>query len=76
MGHEKSVLKYLYTHTHTHTQVQTKVLVFSRCSQCARILHDFPDVAHFSAGDLLRAHVQSGTPEGNEVAEMIKQGML
>eukprot|EP00967_Tisochrysis_lutea_P102745 scaffold154794_cov18-Tisochrysis_lutea.AAC.1 len=27
-------------------------------TQCGRLLEDFPDVAHFSAGDLLRAHVQ------------------
>lgn len=47
------------------------------CSaQCARLIEDFPDVAHYSAGDLLRAHVQSGTSEGNEVADMIKNGAI
>lgn len=31
---------------------------------------------HLSAGDLLRAHMKSGTPDGNMVAEMIKQGQI
>ena len=30
----------------------------------------------FSAGDLLRTFVKSGTPEGNEVAEMMQQGKI
>lgn len=33
-------------------------------------------MAHFSAGDLLREHVKSGTPDGNAVNEMIKQGQI
>lgn len=33
-------------------------------------------MAHFSAGDLLRAHVNSGSAEGNMVAEMIKHGQI
>eukprot|EP00192_Tetraselmis_astigmatica_P021809 CAMPEP_0117673516 /NCGR_PEP_ID=MMETSP0804-20121206/14516_1 /TAXON_ID=1074897 /ORGANISM="Tetraselmis astigmatica, Strain CCMP880" /LENGTH=285 /DNA_ID=CAMNT_0005482263 /DNA_START=44 /DNA_END=901 /DNA_ORIENTATION=+ len=45
-------------------------------TQCAKIVSEFPDVAHFSAGDLLRAHVKSGTPEGNKVAEMMQQGQI
>lgn len=45
-------------------------------TQCAKLIEEFPDVAHFSAGDLLRAHVKSGTPDGNKVAEMMQQGQI
>ena len=45
-------------------------------TQCGKIVSEFPDVAHFSAGDLLRAHVKSGTEEGNKVAEMMQQGQI
>ncbi len=31
---------------------------------------------HLSAGDLLRAHMKSGTEDGNMVAAMIKQGQI
>ena len=31
---------------------------------------------HMSAGDLLRAHMKSGTEDGNMVADMIKQGTI
>lgn len=31
---------------------------------------------HLSAGDLLRAHMKSGSPEGNMVADMIKDGKI
>ena len=31
---------------------------------------------HLSAGDLLRAHMKSGSPEGNMVAELIAQGQI
>ncbi len=31
---------------------------------------------HLSAGDLLRAHMKSGTEDGNMVANMIKQGQI
>ena len=44
-------------------------------TQCANIVRDFAFV-HLSAGDLLRAHMKSGSPEGNMVAEMIKQGQI
>jgi UMP-CMP kinase len=33
-------------------------------------------VQHLSAGDLLRAHIKSGTADGNMVAEMIKNGQI
>lgn len=33
-------------------------------------------MVHLSAGDLLRAHMKSGTPDGNMVAEMIKEGKI
>lgn len=44
-------------------------------TQCANIVREFAFV-HLSAGDLLRAHMKSGSPEGNMVAEMIKQGQI
>ena len=31
---------------------------------------------HLSAGDLLRAHMKSGTEDGNMVASMIKNGQI
>ena len=31
---------------------------------------------HLSAGDLLRAHMRSGTEDGNMVANMIKNGQI
>ncbi len=45
------------------------------CAQCAKLVQDF-GLLHLSAGDLLRAHMKSGTPDGNMVAEMIKQGQI
>ena len=44
-------------------------------TQCAKIVEAFGYV-HFSAGDLLRAHMKSGSPDGNMVAEMIKEGKI
>lgn len=44
-------------------------------TQCANIVRDF-EFVHLSAGDLLRAHMKSGSPEGNMVADMIKQGQI
>ena len=44
-------------------------------TQCANIVNDF-GFEHLSAGDLLRAHMKSGSPDGNMVAEMIKQGQI
>lgn len=43
--------------------------------QCAKLVRDF-SMAHLSAGDLLRAHMTSGTPDGQMVADMIKQGQI
>lgn len=43
--------------------------------QCAKMVEEF-GLLHLSAGDLLRAHMKSGTPDGNMVAEMIKQGQI
>ena len=43
--------------------------------QCAKLVEEF-GLLHLSAGDLLRAHMKSGTPDGNMVAEMIKQGQI
>jgi len=45
-------------------------------TQCERLTKEFSDIAHFSAGDLLREHVKSGTPDGNMVAEMIRNGQI
>lgn len=45
-------------------------------TQCSKLIEEFDDVATFSAGDLLRDLVKSGTPEGNMVADMIKQGAI
>ena len=46
------------------------------CSlQCAKLVEEF-GLLHLSAGDLLRAHMKSGTPDGNMVADMIKQGQI
>ena len=44
-------------------------------TQCANLVRDF-GVVHLSAGDLLRAHVKSGSPDGNVVAEIIKNGQI
>lgn len=44
--------------------------------QCTRLAADFPAVVHLSAGDLLRAHVKSGTAEGDAVASMIAAGQI
>ena len=43
--------------------------------QCSKLVEEF-GLLHLSAGDLLRAHMKSGTPDGNMVAEMIKQGQI
>lgn len=34
------------------------------------------DVVHLSAGELLRQHIASGSPEGKMVQEMINQGQI
>lgn len=44
-------------------------------TQCANVVRDF-EFVHLSAGDLLRAHMKSGSKDGNMVAEMIKQGQI
>ena len=44
-------------------------------TQCSRLVADFGFV-HLSAGDLLRAHMKSGSPEGQLVADMIAQGQI
>ena len=43
--------------------------------QCSKLVQEF-GLLHLSAGDLLRAHMKSGTPDGTMVAEMIKQGQI
>lgn len=43
--------------------------------QCAKLVEEF-GLVHLSAGDLLRAHMKSGTPDGNMVADMIRQGTI
>ena len=44
-------------------------------TQCANIVRDY-NFTHLSAGDLLRAHMKSGTEDGNMVAQMIKDGKI
>ena len=44
-------------------------------TQSARLVEDF-GLVHLSAGDLLRAHMKSGSAEGKMVAEMIQQGQI
>lgn len=44
-------------------------------TQSAKLVEEF-GVVHMSAGDLLRAHMKSGSPEGQMVAEMIANGQI
>ena len=44
-------------------------------SQCSRLVAEY-DLIHLSAGDLLRAHMKSGTADGQMVADMIKNGQI
>ena len=44
-------------------------------TQCARLVESL-GFCHLSAGDLLRAHMKSGSPDGQMVADMIKQGQI
>ena len=44
-------------------------------TQSAKLVEEF-GVVHLSAGDLLRAHMKSGSKDGNMVAEMIKNGQI
>lgn len=44
-------------------------------TQSGKLVDEF-GVVHLSAGDLLRAHMKSGSKEGNMVAEMIKNGQI
>lgn len=43
--------------------------------QSSKLVEEF-GVVHLSAGDLLRAHMKSGSKDGNMVAEMIKNGQI
>jgi UMP-CMP kinase len=44
-------------------------------TQSAKLVEEF-GVVHLSAGDLLRAHMKSGTPDGQMVADMIANGQI
>ena len=44
-------------------------------TQCACIVKKYP-VVHLSAGDLLRAEIASGSPDGDMIAELIKEGKI
>eukprot|EP00179_Madagascaria_erythrocladioides_P004523 CAMPEP_0198312022 /NCGR_PEP_ID=MMETSP1450-20131203/3565_1 /TAXON_ID=753684 ORGANISM="Madagascaria erythrocladiodes, Strain CCMP3234" /NCGR_SAMPLE_ID=MMETSP1450 /ASSEMBLY_ACC=CAM_ASM_001115 /LENGTH=389 /DNA_ID=CAMNT_0044014947 /DNA_START=41 /DNA_END=1210 /DNA_ORIENTATION=+ len=44
-------------------------------TQCARLVEEF-GFAHFSAGDLLRGEVSSGSEEGKMIGDMIKEGKI
>eukprot|EP00200_Dunaliella_tertiolecta_P017710 CAMPEP_0202422792 /NCGR_PEP_ID=MMETSP1128-20130828/51042_1 /ASSEMBLY_ACC=CAM_ASM_000463 /TAXON_ID=3047 /ORGANISM="Dunaliella tertiolecta, Strain CCMP1320" /LENGTH=515 /DNA_ID=CAMNT_0049030867 /DNA_START=35 /DNA_END=1582 /DNA_ORIENTATION=- len=45
-------------------------------TQCEKIKERYEGVVHLSAGDLLRAAAASGSPEGNKIAEIMKEGKL
>lgn len=44
-------------------------------TQCAKLVEEF-GVVHLSAGDLLRAHIKSGSEDGKMVADMIANGQI
>eukprot|EP00793_Prasinoderma_coloniale_P001046 PRCOL_00006037-RA len=44
-------------------------------TQCANIVRDF-GFCHLSAGDLLRAEMKSGSPNGTMISDMIKNGQI
>ncbi|CAM6097992.1 unnamed protein product [Calypogeia fissa] len=44
-------------------------------TQCARIVDNY-GFLHLSAGDLLRAEIKSGSPNGNMIQAMIKEGKI
>jgi UMP-CMP kinase len=44
-------------------------------TQSSKMVEEF-GVVHLSAGDLLRAHIKSGSADGKMVAEMIEQGQI
>lgn len=46
-----------------------------RPRQSAKLVSEF-GVVHLSAGDLLRAHMKSGSKEGTMVADMIANGQI
>ena len=58
-----------------HLRATTTTQGHPNCLQCTKLVEEF-GLVHLSAGDLLRAHMKSGTPDGNMVAEMIKQGTI
>lgn len=49
--------------------------IIASVTQCSRLVEEF-GIVHLSAGDLLRAHMTSGSEEGNMVAQMIKNGEI
>lgn len=44
-------------------------------TQCARLVERF-GLDHVSAGDLLRAEVESGSERGRKIGELIKEGLI
>ena len=44
-------------------------------TQCSKLVEEF-GVVHLSAGDLLRAHIKSGSEDGKMVADMIANGQI
>jgi UMP-CMP kinase len=44
-------------------------------TQCARLVEDFGFV-HLSAGDLLRAERDSGSPDGEMITQFINEGKI
>ena len=44
-------------------------------TQCAKIVEEF-HLTHLSAGDLLREEVARGSPRGQSIQEIMKEGKL
>lgn len=61
--------------TQVRVGVALAVQMQATSTQCSRLVEEF-GIVHLSAGDLLRAHMTSGSEEGNMVAQMIKNGEI
>lgn len=64
------------------TAEQSRKIVFvlggpgsGKGTQCTKLIENF-DLVHLSAGELLRQHIASGSPEGKMVQEIIDQGQI
>eukprot|EP00983_Pelagomonas_calceolata_P064947 1148378-Pelagomonas_calceolata.AAC.1 len=64
------------THTHTHTHTHARARTHTHTHTLLHAQERYEGVVHLSAGDLLRAAAASGSPEGNKIAEIMKEGKL